>query len=77
MPVKAYLQSAAEYEIIHTKFERRKLIYTGVTRAKSNLFLLGEEEAIKKAINNNILNDRKTTLLDMVNKMYEKIDPDV
>ena len=55
----------------------RKLLYTGVTRAKSNLFLLGEEEAIKKAINNNILNDRKTTLLDMVNKMYEKIDPDV
>ena len=52
----------------------RKLLYTGVTRAKKNLYLLGEESAIKKAINNNIVNERKTTLLDMVNKMYEKKD---
>ena len=50
----------------------RKLLYTGVTRAKKNLYLLGEEKAIERAISNNILNDRKTSLLEMVNKMYEK-----
>lgn len=50
----------------------RKLLYTGATRAKKNLYILGEEIAIEKSINNNILNDRKTSLLEMVNKMYEK-----
>ena len=51
----------------------RKLLYTGVTRAKKNLYLLGEEKAIKRAIDNNILNDRKTTLLEMVLDMYKEI----
>ena len=50
----------------------RKLLYTGVTRAKTNLYLLAEESAIKKAIDNNILDKRKTSLLDIVNKMYER-----
>ena len=49
----------------------RKLLYTGVTRTKKNLYILGEEIAIKRAINNNIINDRKTTLLDIVKKKYE------
>lgn len=51
----------------------RKLLYTGCTRAKKNLYLLGEEDAIKKAINNNLLNDRKTTLKSMIKKMYETV----
>ena len=51
----------------------RKLLYTGVTRAKKNLYLLGEEEAIKKAISVNLLNERKTTLKAMINKMYEEV----
>ena len=50
----------------------RKLLYTGVTRAKKNLYLLGEEKAVIMAINNNILDSRKTTLLYMVNNLYEK-----
>ena len=50
----------------------RKLLYTGVTRAKKNLYILGEEIAIKRAINNNLVNDRKTTLLEIVQKKYEK-----
>ena len=50
----------------------RKLLYTGVTRAKKNLYLLGEEKAIERAISNNIINERKTTLLDFVKKSYEK-----
>ena len=51
----------------------RKLLYTGVTRAKKNLFLLGEDVAIKKSIDNNFVNDRKTTLKDMILKMYEEV----
>ena len=48
----------------------RKLLYTGVTRAKTNLYILGEEQAIIKAIDNNILDQRKTSLMDIINKMY-------
>ena len=51
----------------------RKLLYTGVTRAKKNLYMLGEESAIRKAINSNDVHKRCTTLLDMVNKMYEEV----
>ena len=50
----------------------RKLLYTGVTRAKKNLFILGEEEALQKAIDNNLLNDRKTSLKIMINEKYEE-----
>ena len=49
----------------------RKLLYTGVTRAKKNLYLLGEETAIKRCINNNIINDRKTSLMEIIKKKYE------
>ncbi len=51
----------------------RKLFYTGITRAKNNLYIIGEEDAIIKSINNNIVHERHTTLLDMVNKMYEEV----
>lgn len=50
----------------------RKLLYTGVTRAKQNLFVLGEDNAIRRAINNNAIIERKTTLKLMVLKMYEE-----
>ena len=42
----------------------RKLIYTGITRAKKKLILLGEPEAFLYAINNNKEYYRNTTLLD-------------
>ena len=48
----------------------RKLLYTGITRAKQNLFILGEEEAIKKAVNNNELLKRKTSLYEMINDRF-------
>ena len=54
----------------------RKLIYTGVTRAKNNLFILGEEEAINKSIKNNLSLERKTSLLMMINEMYEEVSFD-
>lgn len=49
----------------------RKLYYTGITRCKKNLFILGEKSALNKAILNNNLVIRKTSLMEMVNKMYE------
>ena len=49
----------------------RKLLYTGVTRAKKNLYILGEDTAIKRAINKTIVDERKTSLREMIEKMYE------
>lgn len=40
----------------------RKLIYTGITRAKKKLILLGEAESFVKAVNNNLEISRKTSL---------------
>lgn len=54
----------------------RKLIYTGVTRAKTNLYILGEVDAIKKAINTNLSLERKTSLLKIINEMYEEVKID-
>jgi len=46
----------------------RKLIYTGVTRCKKKLCLIGEVNALEKAINNDDLSLRKTTLKEMLIK---------
>ena len=70
----------SEYKVViiimlneYSRMLYRKLLYTGVTRAKKNLYILGEESAIRKAINSNEIHKRCTTLLDMVNKMYEEV----
>ena len=44
----------------------RKLIYTGVTRVKKRLYLIGEISALEKAITNNSVNLRRTTLKNML-----------
>ncbi len=43
-----------------------KLIYTGVSRAKKSLVLIGEKNALLMAINNDYSSDRKTTLKDVL-----------
>ena len=48
----------------------RNLLYTGITRAKKKLILLGEPEAFLKSIENNQEQIRKTTLKERLN--YEK-----
>ena len=40
----------------------RNLLYTGVTRAKVNIELVGSEEMLRKAIDTVKIADRKTTL---------------
>ncbi|AGM24984.1 SF1B family DNA helicase RecD2 [Spiroplasma chrysopicola] len=43
----------------------RNLVYTGITRAKNQLFLLGEQQALHYAVNN-VLKKRKTTLGEVI-----------
>ncbi len=43
-----------------------KLIYTGVSRAKKSLVIVGESVAFKMAINNNYSSDRKTSLKEVL-----------
>jgi len=50
----------------------RKLVYTGITRAKKKLILIGEAEAFVDAVNNNNERIRKTSLLEkLVNNFSE------
>lgn len=48
----------------------RKLIYTGITRAKSKLFLIGNKEAFVYSIKNNSDSNRKSTLKERIVEMY-------
>ena len=52
----------------YNKMLYRKLIYTGVTRAKRKLVLIGEIEALDMAVQNNISDERRTSLKDMLNR---------
>ena len=47
----------------------RKLIYTGVTRAKHELFMVGEKDAFIRGILNNETNIRRTTLKEFLQKV--------
>lgn len=43
-----------------------KLLYTGVSRAKKSLILVGSKDAYLKAINNDYSFKRKTTLNELI-----------
>ena len=50
-----------------------KLVYTGVSRAKKSLIIIGEEESLMMAVNNDYSTLRKTNLKQMVlNKFVEE-----
>lgn len=46
----------------------RNLLYTGITRAKEKLIVIGQEEAIRYAINNNEIIERQSLLLEKISK---------
>lgn len=46
-----------------------KLIYTGVSRAKKSLVIIGEPISFVKAVNNNYSNDRKTSLKERLTEL--------
>lgn len=50
----------------YSKMLYNKLIYTGVSRAKKSLVIIGDIEALKKAIYNDYSNNRKTSLKDKI-----------
>jgi exodeoxyribonuclease V alpha subunit len=53
----------------YKKMLYRKLVYTGITRAKKKLILIGDKEAFIYAVNNNNEKIRKTSLLEkLMNK---------
>lgn len=69
--VSVHKSQGSEFDIVimplsmeYNKMLYRKLIYTGVTRAKSKLILLGELDAFKYSINNTNEYIRKTSLLE-------------
>ena len=49
-----------------------KLVYTGVSRAKRSLIIIGEEESFVMAVNNDYSNYRKTSLKDKVIDLMTK-----
>ncbi len=52
---------------------QRNLLYTGVTRAKESLILVGEEKAIYCAVNNNKISQRNTKL-DQRLQIYSELE---
>ena len=50
---------------------QRNLIYTGVTRAKKILILIGDPSALRYAIKNNVSQNRRTLLKEKIIKGFE------
>ena len=59
--------SKAYYKMLYNK-----LIYTGVSRAKKSLIIIGEEESFVMAVNNDYSNNRKTNLLEQIVNKFTK-----
>lgn len=49
-----------------------KLIYTGISRAKKSLVLIGDSEAFHYAVNNSYSVERKTSLTELIMHNYEQ-----
>ena len=49
----------------YNKMLYNKLIYTGVSRAKNSLVIIGSSEAFKYSVSNDYSEVRKTSLVDM------------
>ena len=50
----------------HKYMLRRNLFYTGITRTKKKLFLLSNENALKKAVKNNSVENRNSSLSERI-----------
>ena len=59
--------STSYYKMLYNK-----LIYTGVSRAKKSLTLVGEPNAFQRAVNNNYSSSRKTSLKEQLILVYNK-----
>ncbi len=59
--------SKAYYRMLYNK-----LVYTGVSRAKKSLIIIGEEESFIRAINNDYATNRKTDLKNKIIKIFRE-----
>lgn len=71
--ISIHKSQGSEFDVIiipivnqYGKMLYRKLIYTGVTRVKKKLYLIGEISALERAVQNNDINLRRTTLKEML-----------
>lgn len=51
---------------------QKRLLYTGVTRAKKLLIIVGSKEALEYAVKNDMVEERKTGLKDRLIAMMER-----
>jgi len=75
--ISIHKSQGSEFDIViiplvkgYGKMLYRKLIYTGVTRCKKKLYLIGDIDALYLAVNNNEADIRRTTIKDL---LIEKI----
>lgn len=54
----------------HSRMLKRNLFYTGMTRAKKEIFVIGQKSAVNKAITTVDSNNRITTLENMLDKSF-------
>lgn len=71
--ISIHKSQGSEFEVvimlISNSYKRmlyKKLIYTGITRAKRKLILVGDQDAFLYAVNNNSEKNRKTNLLEQL-----------
>ena len=56
--------------IVFPEMLQRNLLYTGVTRAKKGLILVGEKKAIYIAVKNDKITERNTRLAERLKENY-------
>lgn len=54
----------------HYKMLKRSLIYTGASRASTMLFIVGDPRALRMAINNNQITEKRTFLKEDIKSMF-------
>lgn len=75
--ISVHKSQGSEYPIVvmpvvhsYARMLQRRLIYTGITRAKKSLVLLGETEALQKGIDQIEIHYRKTTLCKRITEEF-------
>ena len=58
---------------MHGMMLRRNILYTGITRGKHKVILVGSETAFEKAVENNMIEDRHSMLPELINPKSDKI----
>ena len=50
---------------------QRNLVYTGITRAKKLLVIVGTRQAMERAVNNMVVQKRNTLLAERIRERWE------